>query len=277
MRRQTGGSRSIRSSGWAVVFTIGWMPVPESATGRSFQRIFLFALCLAASLLGFSCPRTATAGIVNAAPLEGSFQYLPFICGAAAPWTSSESGAASEVVAQVETYNLNQCGPVTMTPTGDWPAPPPQPVNLASCGPGVDPILPVEILGIEGVNYKPYQLTFYNDYPGQCHLQTDVMEILRERNVHCPAGSGWNGTECIRSSSTPDRGSNAGGGGGPSGPQCTGKGNDAADPCNAGTGNEFHIETDYRGSGPFPLTFTRTYNAMSYDSEVGNTLGVIVS
>jgi RHS repeat-associated protein len=33
------------------------------------------------------------------------------------------------------------------------------------------------------------------------------------------------------------------------------------DPCDAGTGNESHVETDYTGTGSFPLTFSRTYNS----------------
>lgn len=33
-------------------------------------------------------------------------------------------------------------------------------------------------------------------------------------------------------------------------------------PCDAATGNEHYVVTDYRGSGPFPLTLTRTYNSL---------------
>ena len=32
-------------------------------------------------------------------------------------------------------------------------------------------------------------------------------------------------------------------------------------PINAGTGNKYQMETDYRGSGPFPLVFRRHYNS----------------
>lgn len=37
----------------------------------------------------------------------------------------------------------------------------------------------------------------------------------------------------------------------------------AGDPITLGTGNKYQIETDYRGSGPMPLDFTRIYNALS--------------
>ncbi len=127
-------------------------------------------------------------------------------------------------------------------------------------------------------NEEGYTLTRYvSPTSGQCSTAQGPFVVNRSRTVSCPNDPNdytWNGNECVRNGSYPDHAKNAGGGG-PSGPQCTGKGNDAADPCNAGTGNEFRIETDYRGSGLFPLTFTRTYNAMSYDSEVGNTLGVM--
>ncbi len=38
------------------------------------------------------------------------------------------------------------------------------------------------------------------------------------------------------------------------------------DPGDTGTGNETQSETDYTGTGPFPLTFTRTYNSLIPDS-----------
>jgi len=139
--------------------------------------------------------------------------------------------------------------------------------------------------GIEGLspgsggwdNLTPAtQLTIHYMSGGQCAERTQLMSLYRGRTVTCPEGSqpGTNG--CVRNSGYPDPGPNAGGGGsGNGGPTMCGTKNGVGDPCNAGTGNEFHIETDYRGTGPFPLRFTRTYNAQSYDSEVGNTSGVM--
>lgn len=42
----------------------------------------------------------------------------------------------------------------------------------------------------------------------------------------------------------------------PCNPECAG------DPINTGTGDAYEETTDYRGSGPFPLVFTRTYNSL---------------
>ena len=95
---------------------------------------------------------------------------------------------------------------------------------------------------------------------GQCSGADQVMG----GSTQCPAGSiGSNGT-CVRNSSVPDPAKT---------PGCGGK--NAGDPCNAGTGNEFEIETDYRGTGPFPLRFTRTYNAHAFDTAAGATLGAL--
>ena len=48
------------------------------------------------------------------------------------------------------------------------------------------------------------------------------------------------------------------------------------DPINAGTGNKFETKTEYRGTGPFPLEFTWTYNsagASGIDTPLDATLG----
>jgi YD repeat-containing protein len=47
---------------------------------------------------------------------------------------------------------------------------------------------------------------------------------------------------------------------GPPPPCCSGK--SEGNPVNPSNGNKFQVETDYVGSGPFPLTFTRYYNSL---------------
>ena len=80
------------------------------------------------------------------------------------------------------------------------------------------------------------------------------MHVSRTRTVKCPAGG------CSRLSGFVDPGKT----GGPA--SCN---NDSArgNPCDAATGNKFETETDYTGSGNFPLVFHRSYNSLGYDKQ----------
>lgn len=75
----------------------------------------------------------------------------------------------------------------------------------------------------------------------------------------CPAGYQWNGNACVLGLS--DRANNG------DCPSCTGVGN----PINSATGNKYQKEVDYRGPGPIPLEFVRSYN--SHQNTAGGTVG----
>ena len=67
----------------------------------------------------------------------------------------------------------------------------------------------------------------------------------------CPASYSLSGSSCTLPPNTPDPQENID-------QACTTAG---TNPCNAGTGNKYQPETDYAGSGQFPLRAERTYNS----------------
>ncbi|NIR89304.1 MAG: hypothetical protein GWN34_18715, partial [Gammaproteobacteria bacterium] len=73
----------------------------------------------------------------------------------------------------------------------------------------------------------------------------------RFRDVECSQGYRWSRSEqaCVHAGPDPRK---------QAGPSCPAEGN----PINAATGNNFDTRTVYRGTGPFPLELTVTYNSV---------------
>lgn len=101
------------------------------------------------------------------------------------------------------------------------------------------------------VNLCPagYQLSTESSSLEYLNIQRGVVAVCVPKNSPpaCDETPGAPG-----SPSNPSPGKN----GGPP-PRCLAAGN----PINSGTGNKYQLETDYVGSGPFPLRFARAYNS----------------
>ena len=207
----------------------------------------------------------AMTGIHNNQPPETTGIYSYQACRSGGNYVSGESCAIEE------TKDIRQLmGPSCPRPvfrlTSDWVAPNGSGFNICS-GTTFSPPL---TMGIETFNLKFYTLDWYQTWYlsdgtkgcrgayGSLAPITEKMLVYRTRTVKCPDGTyaSPNPNQCSRQSGAvnPDKT------GGPAGCDKA-RGN----PCDAATGNKFETETDYLGSGNFPLVFRRSYNSLGYD------------
>lgn len=122
----------------------------------------------------------------------------------------------------------------------------------------------VRVKGIAATNANPPCATGYS---------SGSVQLVRDREVACPMGFGANnvtaptGRYCYRAANAAPSPR----------PKTLGPCKDCdlmiGNPVNVGTGNKYHEETDYRGSGPFPLEYTRRYNSLAFGAFQAPTLG----
>ena len=127
------------------------------------------------------------------------------------------------------------------------------------CYPGTGPgPYPVYEAGYDIVNYSIFKQTRFRG--AACELNEEDYGIVRiDRSLYCPEGfySGVTGSHCERDGHRPDVGKNLGCPTKDDG-QCS-----AGNPINIQMGNKYQSETDYTGTGPNPLKFTRFYNSLA--------------
>ena len=131
--------------------------------------------------------------------------------------------------------------------------------TFSICFPGTGPgPYPRFEAGYDILNYSIYELTRYNGAACE-ESKSDWGLVRRDRGVVCPEGffTGVTGSHCEQSSARPQVGKNLGCPDKDDG-QCS-----AGNPINIQMGNKYQSETDYIGTGPNPLRFTRFYNSLA--------------
>jgi RHS repeat-associated protein len=103
--------------------------------------------------------------------------------------------------------------------------------------------------GHEVLNWLVFKVTHQMTESGcQPRDPFDSGAVRRERGLICPQGYVREGSTCVRNGIDPPKNFGA---------PCPACGN----PISPGTGNKFQRETDYAGTGEFPLVFERYYNS----------------
>lgn len=130
---------------------------------------------------------------------------------------------------------------------------------VVACG-GMPTAFPQMYYTRESSDWLLEQVTKYSPAPA-CSTpnQADYGAVRRTRSFVCPAGYDAHTQDvCSRNSTERDYDKMLGSSCPPKGECSTNR------PINIGAGNKLKAETDYRGSGTSPLTFTRYYNSLPY-------------